>query len=79
MWRASSFKEAVEKAEAEAGEYATYSGCEYLGLTQAFDLKTDRLENGVEAFSLIRTSRLEPTEYLNGFFDTGSERQRTLE
>jgi hypothetical protein len=31
---------------------------------------------GSEVFSLIRTSSLEPHEYLNRFFDTGSEHQK---
>ncbi len=74
LWRSGSFEEAIELAEAEGHEYAATSGFEYLGLAQAFDLKTESLRNGTEAFSLIRTSPLEPSDYLNRFFDTGSER-----
>jgi hypothetical protein len=79
LWRAASFNEAIALAEAEGQEYAASTGFQYLGLSQAFDLKTDSLPSGTEAFSLIRTSSLQPGDYLNRFFDTGSERQGSLE
>jgi hypothetical protein len=33
--------------------------------------------DGAEVFSLMRDSQLAPAEYLDAFFDTGSERQQT--
>ncbi len=78
LWRATSFEAAIERAEAEASEYGADTELEYLGLAQAFDLKADQIADGSEVFSLIRTSPLAPREYINRFFDTGSERQRNI-
>jgi len=36
---------------------------------------TSSPDHGSEVFSLLRNSDLQPDEYLNAFFDTGSERQ----
>jgi hypothetical protein len=76
VWRADSFKGAIELAEAEAKAYAVPVNFEFLGLAPAFDTRAMRISNGSEVFSLIRTSSLEPHEYLNRFFDTGSEHQK---
>lgn len=76
VWRAESFEAAVELAEAEAKAYADAVGFEYLRLAQAFDTRAVRISHGSEMFSLIRTSSLEPSEYLNRFFDSGSEHQK---
>jgi hypothetical protein len=78
VWRATSFEAAIERAEAEAREYGAATELEYLGLAQAFDLKAVQIKDGCEVFSLIRTSLLAPGEYIDRFFDTGSERQRHL-
>ncbi len=78
VWRAKSFEAAVERAEAEAKQYAADIDFEYLGLAQAFDLKAVQIKDGSEVFSLIRTSPLAPGEYIDRFFNTGSERQRHM-
>lgn len=80
LWRAASVEEAVARAEAEAQTYAAAIPEEpdrYLGLAQAFALG-DGPRDGVEVFSLLRASRLPAEEYLDAFFDTGSERLRQL-
>lgn len=79
LWRASNFEQAIERAEAEAKEYA--AGIEeapdtYLGLAQAYKFDGPPAD-GVEVFSLIRRSDLASDEYLTAFFDTGREFQRT--
>ncbi|MFF0271126.1 DUF4288 domain-containing protein [Kribbella sp. NPDC004536] len=75
LWRADSFEGAIERAEAEAIEYASLGAPdEYLGLAQAYRL-ADAPGDGAEIFSLIRDSELAPRAYLDRFFDTGSERQ----
>lgn len=79
IWQAADFEEAIQKAEAEAAEYA--AGIEeapdtYLGLAQAYKFDGPPTE-GVEIFSLVRASDLPPMEYLTAFFDTGEEFQRT--
>jgi hypothetical protein len=76
LWRAGSFDEAIALAEAEAIEYAATLGrTRYLGLAQAYVL-ADEPGHGAEVFSLIRDSELAPDEYLDAFFDTGTEYQQ---
>jgi len=80
LWREAGMDRAIERAEVEAQTYATEttwpSGqvTEYLGLAQAFSL-FDEPADGAEVFSLMRTSSLPATTYLDRFFDTGQERQ----
>lgn len=79
LWRAATFDQAIEKAEADALEYAR--GIEeapdtYLGIAQAYKFDGPPGE-GVEVFSLIRRSPLAADDYINAFFDTGDEYQRT--
>ncbi|TNM59800.1 hypothetical protein FHN55_20090 [Streptomyces sp. NP160] len=81
VWQTDDVDRAITWAEREALEYATPPGTweaerpEYLGLAQAFQL-IDPARHGGEIFSLVRDSDLEPTAYLNHFFDTGRERQQ---
>ncbi|WP_427894622.1 DUF4288 domain-containing protein [Kribbella sp. GL6] len=78
LWRADSFDPAVERAEREAGEYAsTIAGSPdaYVGLAQAYRF-ADVPADGAEVFSLVRDSNRKPGAYLDRFFDTGNERQR---
>ena len=80
LWRATSVEEAVARAEAEARTYAAAipdAPDRYLGLAQAFAL-SDGPADGAEVFSLLRGSTLPAEAYLDAFFDTGSERLRTL-
>jgi len=77
LWRATSLREAIERAEAEAVAYAEVfeePSFRYLGLAQAFHLFQEPVD-GAEVFSLIRTSDLPSVQYLNTFFDTGDEHQ----
>jgi len=76
LWQARSLDEAIERAEAEAEDYAAVLECEYLGLAQAYWLP-DPPGAGVEVFSLIRRSSLGADPYLASFFETGAERQQT--
>ncbi|MGZ0146696.1 DUF4288 domain-containing protein [Kribbella sp. WER1] len=79
LWRASSFDHAIERAEAEAREYAsTTAGSPdaYLGLAQAYRLP-DAPSDGAEVFSLVRDSNRKSASYLDRFFDTGTERQKS--
>jgi hypothetical protein len=81
LWLAASAEEAIERAEAEAREYARTieeSPDSYLGIAQSYRL-VDTPADGAEVFSLMRSSTLEPDEYLDTFFDTGTERQKTVE
>jgi hypothetical protein len=75
MWRAESFAEAIRKAEFEAADYAETNDLIYLGLAQGFWVFGDRISEGSEVFSLVRQSDLGVDEYLETFYDSGSERQ----
>ncbi len=81
VWRARTAAEAVERAEAEAEEYAAAieeSPSPYLRLAQSYRLEGPP-GDGAEVFSLMRTSDLAPSDYLDRFFDTGDEHQGPLE
>lgn len=78
LWRAESFEEAEQLAEAEAREYLSDIDVDeegFLGLVQTFWLFGEP-EHGGEVFSLIRSSDLEPDSYLSAHFDTGGEHVR---
>lgn len=74
LWHAHSHDEAIERAEADAEAYAAdIAPATYLGLAQSYQL-FEAPGDGVEVFSLMRDSTLAADDYLNTFFDTGSER-----
>lgn len=76
IWRATSPDDAIAQAESEAAHYAeVLPPIRYLGLAQSYEM-VDPPEHGAEMFSLIRDSDLPDGEYLDAFFDTGTERQR---
>ena len=75
LWVANDFDEAVALAEEEAREYASDGG-EYLGLCQAYGLVDSVEKSGVEVFSLLRQSDLDPEEYVDAFFATGEEHEQ---
>jgi hypothetical protein len=74
LWQADSLEQAIEFAETEAAEYADES-CEFIGLSQAYAIFELIQASGIEVFSLLRESDLEPEDYLDSFFDSGLERQ----
>jgi hypothetical protein len=74
LWRASGFDTAIVQAEEEANDYADEAEAMYLGLAQAYRL-AEPPGHGTEVFSLMRDSDLDTEDYLDAFFDTGSERQ----
>jgi hypothetical protein len=74
LWRATSFEEALELAEAEAIQYADTEFAEFAGILQAFEIG-EQPTHGTEIFSLQRDSELELDDYIDRFFATGEERQ----
>ena len=75
LWRATSFDDAIAQAEAEASSYAETGGFAYTGLAQAYQL-FDAPGHGAEVFSLMRDSPLATDDFLDHYFDDGSERQQ---
>jgi hypothetical protein len=78
VWRAASFDAAVAQAEADAAAYADQADCVHLGFAQAYRMY-DELGHGAEVYSLMRDSDLPGGAYLTAFFDTGDERQGTVD
>lgn len=77
-WRAADMDAAIALAEAEVVDHLL-EGMADTGLYQAYLLCDDpgSMVSGTETFSLIRASDLEPSDYLDRFFDTGDEYQGT--
>jgi len=73
--RATSQDEALLKAEQEAEKYGSES-TRFLGYLMCYEMY-DEPGEGYEVFSLMRTSRMAPTPYINRFYDTGRERSRS--
>jgi hypothetical protein len=72
--RAKSHIEAIDLAEKEAKTYAK-EGIRYLGHVVGFEIDLGvEPDEGVEVFSLLRESRMEPKRYIDRYFDTGRER-----
>jgi hypothetical protein len=76
LWRASDIDEAILASEGEAETYASDTDVKYLEFCQAYALVEEVGVNGIEVFSLLRESDLEPTQYLDAFFVTGGEHER---
>jgi hypothetical protein len=77
LWHAPDLDSATELAWSEASDYASsLPGSLFTGLIQTYELY-DAPGHGAEVFSLMRDSSLAADDYLDRFFDTGDERQRT--
>jgi hypothetical protein len=82
--RATSFEDAVAKAEQDAETYASaLRGVVYLGLSQAYEiadeLADDPRQECAEVFSLMRSSTLSASDYIRRFFAAGSEHQGSVD
>ncbi|MFN8159002.1 MAG: hypothetical protein U0R68_16405 [Candidatus Nanopelagicales bacterium] len=84
LWRASDFDDAIARAETEAARYVENAGHDRtsphrcLDLVQAYRIDEDVVPgDGVEVFSLLRSSDLGPRRYVNRFFATGDEHEQT--
>lgn len=74
LWQAHTFDDAIAQAEQEAESYAPGVDSRFLGFSQAYRL-AETPGHGGEVFSLIRDSRLAPSDYVTAFVDTGDEHQ----
>lgn len=80
LLRADDFDHALRRAEDDARAYAALlDGVEYVEHLDVYHLFESSIGDVTEVFSLIRESRLEPEAYISRFFDTGSERSRSVE
>lgn len=72
--KASSFDEAISRAEVMAKEYVKeLDDCTYTGFVNAFHIYDESVGDGSEVYSLMRTSALSADDYLNTYYDTGFE------
>lgn len=78
IFQAEDIDAVMAMAEQEADEYADTVGAESLDRFQSFVL-ADEPGQGAEVFSLMRDSDLDPSAYLDRFFDTGDERHDGIE
>jgi hypothetical protein len=78
LWQAQSIDQAIELAEQEAEDYAS-ENMEFLGYSQAYALFESVPANGIEVFSLLRDSDLEPDKYIDTYFATGTEHEGEYE
>jgi hypothetical protein len=82
LFRASSFGEAIERAERHAEKYASELDGSYIRYCNAYRLFEDAIQDGValqdatEVFSLMREVSMPPNEFLNRYHDDGTERTR---
>ncbi len=75
VWQAVSLDEALERAAAEAAEYAEFAGTTYLAdFGQVDPLADAPPRDGAEVFALTRDSALAADAYVDRFFTTGHER-----
>jgi hypothetical protein len=75
LWSAGSADDAIAVAEAEAKSYAAANDVEFLNLCQCYAMPEEVAASGVEVFSLLRNSALNPDDYLRHYFVTGDERE----
>jgi hypothetical protein len=76
VWEAKNSDEAFELAGAEALEYVADSNDVVLDFGQAYVLTKPIGGHGLEVFSLLRQSDLDPKDYIKAFFSTGFEHQQ---
>lgn len=74
--QATSFDEAIQRAEKEAKTYANEAQMKYLGFVNVYQIADESIENGSEVYSLMRESKLTPSKYIDTFYETGSEKTK---
>lgn len=79
LFAANSLDEALQLAETEAESYARANGdIQYCQFASAYQLPDGEIMAGAEVYSLMRRSPLEPKEFIDKYYDDGTESvQRT--
>ncbi len=76
--RARSDRDALQKGEREAKEYSRgLARVRRLEFVETFRLFGKTIREGTEVFSLMRSSNLDESSFLNRYFDDGSEHRRS--
>jgi hypothetical protein len=79
LWKANSFEEAHQLAEAEARQYANEAKCVFVASTDSFHLFAEELMNGTEVYSTMRGSNMQPSVYRKTFCVTTRDRVKPLQ
>jgi hypothetical protein len=75
IFKAESAEDAIRQGEVEAKDYVKGLGdTTYLGFAQSYHTFEARMKAGAEVYSLMRESGLAPEDYIDRFFDCGTER-----
>ena len=71
---------AFSSAQNEAKTYVRSlgEGHTFTGYSDSYQIDSDKFENLSEVFSLMRSSKLEPGQYIDRYYDTGNERRVNL-
>ncbi|MBP7860299.1 DUF4288 domain-containing protein [bacterium] len=72
LFRAVDFNQAINLAEEEALIYAKEGNCKFTGFVNAFIIADEPAEK-IEVYSLMRTSKLSEQDYLDHYYDSGTE------
>lgn len=75
--RAHSLEEAINAGEKEGKRYSKLMGdVKYLGYVAAYRLCVETIEEGTEVYSLMRRSKLSKRQFIDRYYDDGTERTR---
>jgi hypothetical protein len=77
LFRAGDFHEAIALADAEARQYAAdLEAAEYLGYVDVYELEPDSLGHEAEVYSLMRSTELNPEEFITRYHADGTQRSQ---
>lgn len=80
LFRANSFEEAIALGEAEARQYAERdSTLYYTGFIDAYHLFEREFASGSEVYSLMRQSNRATEEFIDHYYNDGTERTQHVE
>jgi hypothetical protein len=79
LWKANSFEEAHKLAEEEAKQYAADDNCVFIKSTDSFHLFDEEIKEGVEIYSTMRGSNMQPSAYFKTFCVTARDRIKPLQ
>lgn len=72
LFQAIDCDQAISLAEEEAVVYAKEGNCRFTGFVNAFMI-ADEPAKKIEVYSLMRTSKLSEKDYLDHYYDSGTE------
>jgi hypothetical protein len=77
--RAGSWEQAMDKATREAAEYVKGIDAQLVQVVDVYHLYETEIGDGAEVYSLMRTTPLEPPEFVRHYFLDGTEHCREID